>query len=112
MSAISASEKPHMQQVDLNTLNLQQLTQLKNQLDQVCGIGRGRSEMERSINWRYFCCVSGADRFSRITANSENGSREILRLEGSTGTVQTRLERETDFGATDGVREDGSYTFV
>uniref|UniRef100_T1E2G7 Putative unfolded binding protein n=1 Tax=Psorophora albipes TaxID=869069 RepID=T1E2G7_9DIPT len=34
MSAISATEKPQMQQIDLNTLNLQQLTQLKNQLDQ------------------------------------------------------------------------------
>ncbi|XP_050088985.1 probable prefoldin subunit 5 [Anopheles aquasalis] len=33
MASISASEKPQMQQIDLNTLNLQQLTQLKNQLD-------------------------------------------------------------------------------
>uniref|UniRef100_A0A182JHY0 Prefoldin subunit 5 n=1 Tax=Anopheles atroparvus TaxID=41427 RepID=A0A182JHY0_ANOAO len=34
MAQISATEKPQMQQIDLNTLNLQQLTQLKNQLDQ------------------------------------------------------------------------------
>lgn len=35
MAQISTTEKPQMQQIDLNTLNLQQLTQLKNQLDQV-----------------------------------------------------------------------------
>ncbi|XP_050071380.1 probable prefoldin subunit 5 [Anopheles maculipalpis] len=34
MANISTTEKPQMQQIDLNTLNLQQLTQLKNQLDQ------------------------------------------------------------------------------
>lgn len=34
MAHISTTEKPQMQQIDLNTLNLQQLTQLKNQLDQ------------------------------------------------------------------------------
>lgn len=35
MASISASEQPEMQQIDLMKLNLQQLTQLKNQLDQV-----------------------------------------------------------------------------
>jgi hypothetical protein len=35
MAAISTSEQPHMQQIDLMKLNLQQLTQLKGQLDQV-----------------------------------------------------------------------------
>lgn len=35
MTTISSSEQPQMQQIDLMKLNLQQLTQLKNQLDQV-----------------------------------------------------------------------------
>lgn len=35
MATISNSEQPQMQQIDLMKLNLQQLTQLKNQLDQV-----------------------------------------------------------------------------
>lgn len=35
MTTISNSEQPQMQQIDLMKLNLQQLTQLKNQLDQV-----------------------------------------------------------------------------
>lgn len=35
MSTISATPRPEMQQIDLMKLNLQQLTQLKNQLDQV-----------------------------------------------------------------------------
>lgn len=35
MSTISAAPRPEMQQIDLMKLNLQQLTQLKNQLDQV-----------------------------------------------------------------------------
>lgn len=34
MSQISLTEQPHLQQVDLTQLNLQQLTQLKQQLDQ------------------------------------------------------------------------------
>jgi len=34
MATISHSEQPQMQQIDLMKLNLQQLTQLKNQLDQ------------------------------------------------------------------------------
>ncbi|XP_015606049.1 prefoldin subunit 5 [Cephus cinctus] len=34
MSQISATEAPHLQQIDLTKLNLQQLTQLKQQLDQ------------------------------------------------------------------------------
>ncbi|KAG5671733.1 hypothetical protein PVAND_001913 [Polypedilum vanderplanki] len=34
MSTISTTEQPQMQQIDLMKLNLQQLTQLKNQLDQ------------------------------------------------------------------------------
>lgn len=34
MSEISLTEQPHLQQVDLTQLNLQQLTQLKQQLDQ------------------------------------------------------------------------------
>lgn len=34
MSQVSLSEQPHFQQVDLTQLNLQQLTQLKQQLDQ------------------------------------------------------------------------------
>lgn len=38
MAAISSSEQPQMQQIDLMKLNLQQLTQLKNQLDQVSEI--------------------------------------------------------------------------
>uniref|UniRef100_A0A182U2H8 Prefoldin subunit 5 n=1 Tax=Anopheles melas TaxID=34690 RepID=A0A182U2H8_9DIPT len=38
MAQISTTEKPQMQQIDLNTLNLQQLTQLKNQLDQELSI--------------------------------------------------------------------------
>lgn len=36
MAAISATEQPQMQQIDLMKLNLQQLQQLKTQLDQVC----------------------------------------------------------------------------
>jgi hypothetical protein len=35
MASISTVEQPQMQQIDLMKLNLQQLTQLKNQLDQV-----------------------------------------------------------------------------
>lgn len=35
MAQISATEQPHMQQVDLTSLNFQQLTALKRQLDQV-----------------------------------------------------------------------------
>lgn len=35
MSTISSVEQPQMQQIDLMKLNLQQLTQLKQQLDQV-----------------------------------------------------------------------------
>lgn len=35
MSQISSNEAPHLQQVDLTTLNIQQLTTLKQQLDQV-----------------------------------------------------------------------------
>lgn len=35
MASISNIEQPQMQQIDLMKLNLQQLTQLKNQLDQV-----------------------------------------------------------------------------
>lgn len=35
MATISNTEQPQMQQIDLMKLNLQQLTQLKNQLDQV-----------------------------------------------------------------------------
>lgn len=34
MATISTKEEPGMQQIDLSKLNLQQLTQLKNQLDQ------------------------------------------------------------------------------
>jgi hypothetical protein len=35
MTSISTVEQPQMQQIDLMKLNLQQLTQLKQQLDQV-----------------------------------------------------------------------------
>lgn len=35
MAQISATEEPHLQQIDLTTLNVQQLTTLKQQLDQV-----------------------------------------------------------------------------
>lgn len=35
MAAISAKEQPGMQQIDLSSLNIQQLTQIKNQLNQV-----------------------------------------------------------------------------
>lgn len=35
MAQISATEEPHLQQIDLTTLNIQQLTALKQQLDQV-----------------------------------------------------------------------------
>lgn len=35
MAQISAREAPHLQQIDLTTLNLQQLSTLKQQLDQV-----------------------------------------------------------------------------
>lgn len=35
MAQISAKEEPHLQQIDLTTLNIQQLTALKQQLDQV-----------------------------------------------------------------------------
>lgn len=35
MAQISASEQPHMKQIDLTTLNVQQLSTLKQQLDQV-----------------------------------------------------------------------------
>uniref|UniRef100_A0A182NKV1 Rab-GAP TBC domain-containing protein n=1 Tax=Anopheles dirus TaxID=7168 RepID=A0A182NKV1_9DIPT len=38
MAQISTTEKPQMQQIDLNTLNLQQLSQLKTQLDQELSI--------------------------------------------------------------------------
>lgn len=38
MSQISASEGPMLQQIDLTKLNLQQLTQLKQQLDQELGV--------------------------------------------------------------------------
>ncbi|XP_053974025.1 prefoldin subunit 5 [Hylaeus anthracinus] len=38
MSEISMSESPHLQQIDLTTLNLQQLTVLKQQLDQELGV--------------------------------------------------------------------------
>lgn len=35
MATISAKEQPGMHQIDLMNLNIQQLTQLKNQLNQV-----------------------------------------------------------------------------
>lgn len=35
MATIAATEQPQMQQIDLMKLNLQQLQQLKSQLDQV-----------------------------------------------------------------------------
>lgn len=35
MASISSTEQPQMQQIDLMKLNLQQLQQLKSQLDQV-----------------------------------------------------------------------------
>lgn len=35
MATISAQEQPGMHQIDLMNLNIQQLTQLKNQLNQV-----------------------------------------------------------------------------
>ncbi|GAB0093078.1 Probable prefoldin subunit 5 [Sergentomyia squamirostris] len=38
MATISSNEEPGMQQIDLMKLNLQQLTQLKNQLDQELGV--------------------------------------------------------------------------
>lgn len=38
MSEISMSEAPHLQQIDLTTLNLQQLTILKQQLDKELGV--------------------------------------------------------------------------
>ncbi|XP_015524430.1 prefoldin subunit 5 [Neodiprion pinetum] len=38
MSQISATEGPMLQQIDLTKLNLQQLTQLKQQLDQELGV--------------------------------------------------------------------------
>nr|XP_034184077.1 prefoldin subunit 5 [Osmia lignaria]XP_034184078.1 prefoldin subunit 5 [Osmia lignaria]XP_034184079.1 prefoldin subunit 5 [Osmia lignaria] len=38
MSEVSMSEAPHLQQIDLTTLNLQQLTSLKQQLDLDLGI--------------------------------------------------------------------------
>lgn len=38
MSEISMSEAPHLRKVDLTTLNLQQLTVLKQQLDQELGV--------------------------------------------------------------------------
>lgn len=37
MSLISDSEAPNLQQVDLTTLNIQQLSALKQQIDQVGG---------------------------------------------------------------------------
>lgn len=37
MSTISANEAPHLQQIDLTKLNLQQLTMLKQQLDKELG---------------------------------------------------------------------------
>ncbi|XP_003701275.1 prefoldin 5 [Megachile rotundata] len=38
MSEVSMSEAPHLQQIDLTTLNLQQLTILKQQLDKELGV--------------------------------------------------------------------------
>ncbi|XP_059609880.1 probable prefoldin subunit 5 [Phlebotomus argentipes] len=38
MASISSTEEPGMQQIDLMKLNLQQLTQLKSQLDQELGV--------------------------------------------------------------------------
>lgn len=38
MSQISSNEGPMLQQIDLTKLNLQQLTQLKQQLDQELGV--------------------------------------------------------------------------
>ncbi|XP_060813781.1 prefoldin subunit 5 [Bombus pascuorum] len=38
MSEISMTEAPHLQKIDLTTLNLQQLTVLKQQLDQELGV--------------------------------------------------------------------------
>ncbi|XP_076766163.1 prefoldin 5 [Xylocopa sonorina] len=38
MSEVSMSEAPHLQQIDLTTLSLQQLTMLKQQLDQELGV--------------------------------------------------------------------------
>nr|XP_033339193.1 prefoldin subunit 5-like [Megalopta genalis] len=41
MSEISMSESPHLQQIDLTTLNLQQLTILKQRLDQELEVFQG-----------------------------------------------------------------------
>lgn len=38
MAQISAVPQPHMQQIDLTTLNIQQLSTLKSQLDNVCDV--------------------------------------------------------------------------
>lgn len=38
MSEVSMSEAPHLQQIDLTTLNIQQLTILKQQLDKELGV--------------------------------------------------------------------------
>ncbi|KAI4459738.1 prefoldin subunit 5 [Holotrichia oblita] len=49
MAQISAREAPHLQQIDLTTLNLQQLSTLKQQLDQ--DIESGKDYFKRKINF-------------------------------------------------------------
>lgn len=67
MASISATEHPEMQQIDLMKLNLQQLTQLKNQLDQV------RINFLLIFQLIINSPVSGTYNFSRFDADIKNG---------------------------------------
>lgn len=84
MATISSTEEPGMQQIDLMKLNLQQLTQLKNQLDQVS-------------NLKIYSCVggiftfsgdfAGIGRFPGVPADPQDGKEQIYRIKREPGAI-------------------------
>lgn len=76
MATISAHESPQLQQIDLTKLNIQQLTQIKQQLDQVI-LKINCLVMLHIKTWFFYlgnCCIS------RLLDNSKNGSIQIFRF--------------------------------
>ncbi|CAO1422472.1 unnamed protein product [Diamesa tonsa] len=63
MASISASEQPEMQQIDLMKLNLQQLTQLKNQLDQELTIFQDSLQTLKMAKGKYGASKESIEQF-------------------------------------------------
>lgn len=98
MSDISAIETPHMQQIDLTSLNLQQLVELKQQLDQELGVFQDSLETLKIAQNRFQ--VSGTC-LEKVTPEVE-GKEVLVPLTASiyvTGRLADTSEVLVDIGA-------------